>query len=293
MWTLLVLMVCFPLHAECNSCRFSHRDASPYYYPPKEVDVYPKSFVVISQPRSGTHFLIDMLNLNPQVLCHGEVFSPAIVETDFMNITVQARDNNRTDIIRKLFRCTSKKKHGCNDQYDFNNIVRNEIQQVGFKVFTRQFNYHQLRILGMSNNVYKIVLFRKNAIDGLVSLHKARKYNTWMHNDTTNEKMRMPIDWLESYIKYNNEFMVCMRTMADASQNTEKWVFLTYEDLYQDTVGVMSKVFRFLNVDDIDNLDVAMNTISSTKQDRTVRSRDKLKNADEIEAKFGSKIFDP
>eukprot|EP00602_Paraphysomonas_sp_CaronLab_P003178 CAMPEP_0185039156 /NCGR_PEP_ID=MMETSP1103-20130426/35713_1 /TAXON_ID=36769 /ORGANISM="Paraphysomonas bandaiensis, Strain Caron Lab Isolate" /LENGTH=81 /DNA_ID=CAMNT_0027577929 /DNA_START=611 /DNA_END=856 /DNA_ORIENTATION=- len=81
--------------------------------------------------------------------------------------------------------------------------------------------------------------------------------------------------------------------MADASQNTEKWVFLTYEDLYQDTVGVMSKVFRFLNVDDIDNLDVAMNTISSTKQDRTVRSRDKLKNADEIEAKFGSKIFDP
>jgi len=40
----------------------------------------PLRFIVLSQPRSGTHLLKGMLESHPRVICHGEVFKPGYLE---------------------------------------------------------------------------------------------------------------------------------------------------------------------------------------------------------------------
>src|SRR5215475_140758 len=45
-----------------------------------EKHAHPTSFVIVTLPRSGSYNLVSLLNSAPDIICHGEVFKPNVVE---------------------------------------------------------------------------------------------------------------------------------------------------------------------------------------------------------------------
>ncbi len=125
-----------------------------------------RRFVIMGLPRSGTTYLMTLLNAHPQVYCSGEQFNPhAIVEVngkDNALDAVWARDADPVGFMDTFF-----VRHAVHD-----------VQQVGFK-FMIGHNIRVLQRLAEDTDLSLIYVHRESKLAQVSSWIKAAKTKRW------------------------------------------------------------------------------------------------------------------
>ena len=135
----------------------------------------PNRFVIYGAMRTGSNYLVSLLNQFPSVVCHGEAFNPGFVGL-------------REDYHEKLGIGRDEPQHRDADERAFYDKLMNQedsSQVIGFKIFPGHLEYAistTLADCGMA----KIIL-RRDVLTSFISLCQAELSGVWMIRDT-NEK---------------------------------------------------------------------------------------------------------
>ena len=126
----------------------------------------PRRFVIMGLPRSGTTYLMTLLNAHPRVFCSGEQFNPhAIVGIGEKNTdrdALRQRDGAPVAFMDAFFA-----RH-----------ARDDLDWIGFK-FMIGHNIAVLRRLEQDENVTLIHVHRENRLAQVSSLIKAAETKRW------------------------------------------------------------------------------------------------------------------
>jgi hypothetical protein len=142
-----------------------------------------KSFVVLTQPRSGSYLLVDLLNQLPSVTCHGELFKPDRWEL----ASSMARPDGWSIAARN-----KRPLKYCDFIY-----AHTPGFAIGFKLFPSQ-QWRVCRSLCKSRTVHKIVLTR-DPLSRFLSRLRAEATGQWIHKHRTASSsrsriIRVPLD---------------------------------------------------------------------------------------------------
>ena len=109
-------------------------------------------FIVICSPRTGSNYLMNLLNTNKQIQMYSEILAPyRKKESD----SVQG-------VLERIFSPKSSR-----------------VKAVGFKLFYKHLEDNELSKVIEFNNINYIHLKRKNKLRTIVSLEIAKKTNVW------------------------------------------------------------------------------------------------------------------
>lgn len=206
-------------------------------------------FIVLSQARSGSNFLLSLLGWHDRVVTYGELFvSPDSIgwHRDKYEEYLQSkslirlmRDNPREFLEKKVFR-----------KYP------SPVSAVGFKIFYDQAQEGSVRtvwdFLQSQREIKVIHLKRKNMLKTLLSLEKALITNEWVVIDSDpkssqTKTVMVSLDY-EKCLQYFN------RTW-ESMQEHDRWfdrhpkIDVFYEDLSRDKVGEMLRIQNFLDLE--------------------------------------------
>jgi hypothetical protein len=143
----------------------------------KQVAPKPEGFVIYGSMRTGSNYLVSLLNQLPGIICHGEAFNPAFVEIS-------------QDYSHKLG--LKRSDHTARDA-DLWNFYRRILQPppggllCGFKLFARHSPPVMKATLG-NPNVLKILLTR-DPLSTFISLCQAEASGVWMIRDVDTDKL--------------------------------------------------------------------------------------------------------
>lgn len=178
-------------------------------------------FVVISRSRTGSNLLVSFLNNHRKIRAFGEKF-----------VYLHNRDTN--SIYNEIFRKKSTKI-------------------TGFKLFY----YHPLdsddrsiwELLKNDQSIKIIHLRRRNALRAYLSQKIAQNTKVWVNSGDNNvatdtKKVHLDIDEMFKDFEDTNNDINQTKSTFDEHQMIE--VF--YEDLIQDRIETMNRIFDFLNV---------------------------------------------
>ena len=131
-------------------------------------------FVILTQARSGSYLLVDLLNQIPGVLCHSEIFKPHRLEvakdiSAQIRWTIEDRDARPIRCIREI-------------------LAIGDHTATGFKLFPGH-NRRLLRHISVAKHIHKIVLLR-HPISRFISRLRAEKTGTWVQPVTKSELHR-------------------------------------------------------------------------------------------------------
>lgn len=187
-----------------------------------------QKFLIITRSRTGSNFLVDLLNSHPKIRSEGELF-------------------------RKFGRKTSREMWDTAFSRKNNNI-----KYFGFKIFY----YHPLdsddkefwEYIKEDKNIRIIHLVRKNMLRTVVSRQIALKTSVW-----TNKKNKRSINPEEKSVVLNIEHCLNEFTKTKKSETEFRAEFkrdfmfeLSYEDLIESTQEKMDEVFDFFNLEHVD-----------------------------------------
>jgi len=195
-------------------------------------------FVILFFERSGSSWLVDMLNNHPEVSCLHEVFS----------LKWEGEDKEKKG--KPIYTTEAQIKKQLHKIYEKPNAKAR-----GFKFkYPIQYNHypHIVDFLNENkNDIRTIFLYRKNKLKGAISSQNNARLRALNRrsNLTVNEKGLPPLELnTEEAIKYTE-----WRERSDF--NFFKWAkefshlhVITYEDLLNDTVSTLKGVCDFLNV---------------------------------------------
>ena len=120
-------------------------------------------FAIVGLPRSGTTYLMTLLNSHPEVLCHGELFNPyAVIEADRRDETAErvlARDSDPAGFLETIWSTGGR-------------------TAVGFK-FMLGHNVAVLRVLMTDPDIRLICVRRDNRAAQAASWIAAVKRRAW------------------------------------------------------------------------------------------------------------------
>jgi LPS sulfotransferase NodH len=128
----------------------------------------PTRFVIYGSMRTGSNFLVSLLNQFEGVVCHGEAFNP-----NFVGLRPDYSRNLR--IPRKA---THKRDKNASDFYVRLMVDTPPDTSVGFKIFPGH-NPHMLNITLSDPAIRKIIL-RRNIVESFISLCQAEQSKVWM-----------------------------------------------------------------------------------------------------------------
>ena len=157
-----------------------------------KVETSPSRFVVLCEPRTGSNFLVSMLNSHPEILCHNEVFHPKDIFSGFSmeDFSLNRRNEDPLAFLQELFERSFR---------------IDGVEAVGFKIFPT----HDSRVLEhiySSGSTYKIVLLkRRDRLSQYSSLKIARKTEVWSARSSEHliqEKVRFS---LFEYLRFASE----------------------------------------------------------------------------------------
>ncbi|SEN96455.1 LPS sulfotransferase NodH [Pseudorhodobacter antarcticus] len=193
-----------------------------------------KRFVVLGLPRSGTTYLVKLLNSHSQVFCSGEQFNPhAIVHTDHTDQDYTAflnRDKAPLAFVDHFFAQAAKTRVAC----------------AGFK-FMIGHNIDVLKQFEHDPDLVFIHLWRENKLAQISSLLKARDSLKWAqtkHDPHINAKIRAkPKDISEKmheYATYDHLIALWLQNLPNQNISVE------YKDLFQP--HFIARICGFLGV---------------------------------------------
>ncbi|MFN7224331.1 MAG: Stf0 family sulfotransferase [Paracoccaceae bacterium] len=133
-----------------------------------------RRFIIIGLPRSGTTYLMTLLNSHKKILCAGELFNPySVIETgpaDFDPVVISNRDLAPRQFLQQFF-----ERH-----------ERESWDRIGFKMMLG----HSLRVLTHLPDVPDvpiIYVYRENRLAQVASLLKAVQTKTWAQTARSRE----------------------------------------------------------------------------------------------------------
>jgi len=216
-----------------------------------------RSFVILSSGRSGSTFLIQLLNCHPEIVCKGELLNRNYLQVHNL--------------------------HGANSRVLINYILASLIPSkfwlpfTGFKLFNEQLEFCSLHLKDLLTALFyprMIVLYRESMLETYVSLQIAFKTDVW-YSESNDISEKTKIDWQEFVDYAKTEKARWKRSMMELSMNNEV-LFVSYEELIGDMNKTMARIFKFLNLD-------MCHVEAASKKQNPLPLQEKIINYEQIE----------
>ena len=179
-----------------------------------------KKFVIISDSRTGSTLVNNMLNFHPNIVAKGEVFKELNFESS-------------RQVWKNLFRKFPRK-----------------IKYVGFKLFY----HHPLKgdkevwdLVESDRSIVIIHLVRKNVLRSLVSKKIGLRTKQWTENinsdesiDLENKKIELSPEECESYFEQINAY----QEKTDRMFSNHRLIAVTYEELAKNRRAIINGLYR-------------------------------------------------
>ncbi|WP_426420416.1 sulfotransferase [Bradyrhizobium genosp. A] len=194
----------------------------------------PEPFVILAMPRSGTHYLEELLNEHPNVVSNGELLN----EYD-QNWPDKAR-LLRSD--RELLECAYLRYPTPSDNID--------VTHVGCKINEPQFHDRPGMMAELAGwPRLKVIVCRRNPLESLRSLVQARQTGEWLKYSSDSDDSQPPLVSLsvsscETYFKTTAEF----HDRIGQSFASTNILELEYETLLREPHLCLELVWEFLGV---------------------------------------------
>lgn len=244
-----------------------------------------KDIVVISNPRTGSSFLVDVLRNFEGIAVYGELFhqtrSSGIVErSELMKMFLSEAssptgnsDKDISDFVRGSPVASLEKIRGYESGFG--------TCALAYKLFDRHLSLAQIDQI-FSSSVSVALFLTRRRIASFVSERKALKLNKWESADTTG--MKVSID-PAAFLKWAYRQDVWYHTMEEMCfRQNVRYVVVPYEKYVNTTLDEVAlylrHVCRGLGV----NLDLDSNEVRTKlrKQDNQARIEDSVSNWDEF-----------
>ncbi|MGH1413609.1 MAG: Stf0 family sulfotransferase [Pelagimonas sp.] len=143
----------------------------------------PHRFVILGLPRSGTTYLMTLLNAHPQIFCTGEQFNPKAVvglsgdRDESFERVVADRDANPVTFLEEIFQRPQPAR----------------VDWTGFK-FMLGHNIAAFRALEADPDITLIHVWRENRLAQVTSLIKAVQSQKWVQSKEDHEHVARKID---------------------------------------------------------------------------------------------------
>jgi len=205
-------------------------------------------FIILTRSRSGSNFLVDLLNSHGDIVCFNELFSRS--GQTLWGLPGYGHRVAKSSSVARL-------KNADPVRFIEHHVYRSHprhVTAVGFKLLYNQAHkgtgeqlWQYLREL---EDVKVIHLKRKNLLNVLVSKKKADADGVWVSRDNT------AVHTSQSPLEVSHEECMALFNWTREQQNKYDAYFerqekldLVYEDLLSDTETVMNAVQDFLGVD--------------------------------------------
>jgi LPS sulfotransferase NodH len=223
-----------------------------------------KKFIVLSKPRGGSTYLVDLLQYHPKIVCFSELFLP---EKCAFSYSLFPKDNDPD-----LLFLRNKNPEKFLRHFIFRKYLDN-VSAVGFKIFYEHGAPYGIpkiwKILKKYSDLHVIHLVRKNHLKSYASLQLAEKTNVWMKYDPCTDKSR----WIkvpdESLLQKQTElqdnipsleldFISVLNYFKESDHNIDNFrssfadnpcLEVNYEDLEKDPQHFTGNITNFLGVE--------------------------------------------
>lgn len=268
----------------------------------KQIINYRKKFkayfpiCLISIHRTGSTYMLDLLNGHNQIVAHGEIFNPyQVYIRDFQKFLPKLSNHYNLNIKRRGSHHLINLIH--RDPINFINFLSDvdANKQIIFKLSHDHLKWKQVMESIVHNvNIYKVFLLR-NPIDAYISLKKARNLNKFKMEDTTDFKISLDVqDFLNFYTNRKLWFQQIEKELLKSHQN---YIIFQYEDLIsiqksEGDRGVLSYILnRMQNIFGIDFQEPQKNVHTNlVKQDRSKIRSEKVNNYEDFMEKVSKNI---
>ncbi|TIO04244.1 MAG: sulfotransferase [Mesorhizobium sp.] len=224
----------------------------------------PEPFVILAMPRTGTHYLEELLNEHPTVLSNGELlneYDPNWPSTD----RLLGADRELLELA--YVRCPMR---------DYKNVTH-----LGCKINEPQFRERPAFFAELARwPALKVILVvRRNVLESLRSFVQARESGQWLKFSSDNDTARPPsvrlsIADCEAYFKAADDFHA---RVMDSFTSTNLLV-MEYESLLHEPAQCLGAVWDFLGVPALEPSDNAILQRQETRPlDQTVENFDELR----------------
>ena len=194
-------------------------------------------FSIVSEPRTGSNFLVSVLTSNKNIVCHAEVFHPDKIYIKLPKDEIpgkQERDLNPVNFLNTVMQLTYEK-------YDNPELI-------GFKYFFD----HNSKIMDhiITERIPVILLERLDKLAQYSSAKIANKTDQWtskQQSEQPNQDRRVRFSLLQ-YIAFilrsKYRFYQAIKTL---DKNKADYIHIYYEDIVKEN-GVTG-IYEFLNID--------------------------------------------
>ncbi|MDX8528894.1 sulfotransferase [Mesorhizobium sp. MSK_1335] len=193
----------------------------------------PAPFVILAMPRTGTHYLEELLNAHPNVLSNGELLNPyATTWPDKHRLLRSDRE-----LLELAYSC-------CPAQSD------KKATHVGCKVNEPQFHDRPGFFAELTRwpGLRVILVVRENTLESLRSLVQARQTRQWLKfrsdNDAPPPQVRLSTADCEAYFKAADDFHARVARSFTKSNMLE----IEYECLLRESATCLAAIWEFLGV---------------------------------------------
>lgn len=203
------------------------------------------NFVIISYPRTGSTYLVKVLNTAKNLSCYSELF-----HSDFSAFSRSFLDEESIPFINTLFGKTNDlyrlyKFRNRNPLKFLNKIFRKGNN--GFKIFTNQNEAVLIELLN-DKNVKKIFLNRENVLRNYVSHRLAKTTGKWDRLNNEKPKLNTIIVDIEDFLDFESNNLNIFNTYKEIlKKENQNWLDLTYEEITKSFP--VKKIETFLGID--------------------------------------------
>ncbi|TRY32842.1 sulfotransferase domain-containing protein [Aliiglaciecola sp. M165] len=232
-----------------------------------------KKFIVLTNGRSGSNYLVDVLNQHQSVYNFGEVLGPWSKKRKFKTLFNISTEENYLDFIytSRFFFYISQLFYLTKDRASFSPKKRRYVTHIGIKDFG--INFQRLNLgswLKDNTDVAVIHLYRRNQLDRYISLCAMQKSGTVMSKDGA-QKNKLSIDCIDllrTLSVYEEE--MAYQTQLASQLNAERVYSIAYEDLFMTNQkqALIDGMFEFLGLGTIKVTDRHKKILSNDLSDR-------------------------
>lgn len=209
-------------------------------------------FVILTQARSGSYLLVDLLNQVPDIRCHPEIFKPGRLELaqdlkQHINWTIVRRDERPILYMKRIF---SIGNHAA----------------TGFKLFPGH-NGRLLAHVTAAKYIHKIVLLR-HPISRYISRLRAEATGRWVEQVKNPDEQASSVSLIfdpsrfELFLQQHNRFVA--DNVDAAAAHPEAYTLIDYEEVV--SFRALERICRSLGVQPVDTSTITPSLQKQTKE---------------------------